>query len=174
MTSEEVVILTKYVKSMCPQQHMDTYTPDAWEDALSDLELFECRRAACEIAKRQPFIAPSEIRAEVRRIRDERLAHATLSAPSAEIADEPGQYQQAIRAQVRRIADGFSAQRAITGAPLPGEPPAEWAKAREALQPETGKEGPDPQARAREQVAESRRRRGTDIDDWGTGGGGTA
>jgi hypothetical protein len=48
---------------------MDEYTADAWHDLLGDLELAECRSAVVAVAKRQPFIAASEIRAEVKRAR---------------------------------------------------------------------------------------------------------
>lgn len=67
MTNEETVLLTRYVKACCPQQAIDRYTPDAWHDLLGDLALNECRAAAAAIARRQPFVAPSEIIAEVSR-----------------------------------------------------------------------------------------------------------
>ena len=85
------------------------------------------------MAKRQPFVAPAEIRAEVRRIRDDRLARTPLPPPPAELADDTGRYQRAVQAGVKRIADGASLHRAIAGAPLPGEPPEAWQQAREAL-----------------------------------------
>lgn len=66
MNRQEAVALTRYVKAYCPQQAIDEYTPDAWHDLLGDLDLDTCRQAAGRVARRQPFVAPAEIRAEVR------------------------------------------------------------------------------------------------------------
>ncbi len=65
MTREETVLLTRYVRACCPQQAIDKYTPDAWHDLLGDLELADCRAAVGTIARQQPFVAPSEIRAHI-------------------------------------------------------------------------------------------------------------
>jgi hypothetical protein len=69
MTREETVLLTRYVKALCPQQAIDTYTPIAWHDLLGEFDDGECRAAAAEVARRQPFVAPSEIITEVERER---------------------------------------------------------------------------------------------------------
>jgi hypothetical protein len=69
VTHEETVLLTRYIKACCPQQAMDEFTADAWHDLLADLGLEECRAAVVTVAKRQPFVAASEIRAEVKRAR---------------------------------------------------------------------------------------------------------
>jgi hypothetical protein len=69
MTPRETVILTRYVKALCPQQAIDEYTPNAWHDLLGDLSAVECRAAAIAVARRQPFVAPSEIIAECGRAR---------------------------------------------------------------------------------------------------------
>ena len=122
------------------------------------MRLDDCREAAAAVAKRQPFVAPAEIRAEVRKIRDDRLARTPLPPPAAELADDPGRYQRAVQAGIKRIADGASLHRAIAGAPLPGEPPETWRSAREALE-EPAAEKPDPRQVAREQVAAARAER---------------
>lgn len=67
MTPQESLVLVRYVKACCPQQAIDEFTPEAWHDLLGDLELADCRRAVTTVARRQPFVAPSEIRAEVSR-----------------------------------------------------------------------------------------------------------
>jgi len=114
------------------------------------------------VAKRQPFVAPAEIRAEVRRIRDERLARTPVPAPPADVADQPGRYQMAIRAAVRRIADGLDLRKAIAPAPSsrPDGPPQEWRDAKAAilarLEPPPAV---DPRQKAREQVEEFRSHR---------------
>src|SRR5215469_11675087 len=159
MNRKQVVLLTRTVAAACPQQVIDDYTPDAWFDLLGDLGFDECRLALAAVAKRQPFVAPSEIRAEVKRAREQRLARVPVSAPPAELTDKPGRYAEAVREGVKRIADGFAMPPAIEGRPRDGEPPEEWAVARKAL-PDPEPPKPDLQELAREQVAESRRERG--------------
>lgn len=58
-------MLLAYVAGACPSQKMNDLTPDAWHDILGHLEYAECRAAARAIGGRQPFIAPSEIIAEI-------------------------------------------------------------------------------------------------------------
>jgi len=113
MTHAETVALARYVKACCPQQAIDEYTPDAWHDLLGDLTLADARAAAGEVARRQPFVAPAEIRAEVRRIRAERLDRAILDAPPAELTDNPGRYKAALDARISQIADGYNLLPAI-------------------------------------------------------------
>ena len=74
MTPTETVTLVAYVHACCPHQALDEFTPDVWHDLLGDLGLAECRAAVVAVAKRQPFVAASEIRAEVRRERDRQHA----------------------------------------------------------------------------------------------------
>lgn len=159
MTPREAWALTRYVAACCPQQAIDEYTPEAWHDLLGDLDFGDCKLAAAAVGRRQPFVAPAEIRAEVRRVRGDRVARALPPAPPAEMADRPveGRYAKAVLAAVRRIADGKQLTPEITG-PLPGDPPAEWRQAREVMK-EARVVPPDPQQIAREQAAESRRLR---------------
>ncbi len=159
MSRQETVVLCRLVAAACPQQAIDDYTPDAWHDLIGDLDFDECQKAVVAVGKRQPFIAPAEIRVEVRRMREDRLARTLLPAPPAELADQPGRYQRIIQANVKRIADGMSVQRAIgAGKPLEGDPPAEWQEARAALTPPES-EAKDPRQIAAEQAAEARRQR---------------
>lgn len=116
MTSEEAVILTRYVKACCPQQHMDEYTADAWFDLLGDLPLEDCRRAVGAITARQVFVAPAEIRAEVRRIREERLDRSPVPPPPPELLDDPAAYSRYLQCAAKHIAGGGSERRAIGGA----------------------------------------------------------
>lgn len=104
MTPRETVLLTRYVKACCPQQQIDEYTPDAWHDLLGDLELNDCREAVKNVATRQPFVAPAEIRAEVRRIRSERLEGFQYTPVEGDEATAV--YLAALRAQRAAVADG--------------------------------------------------------------------
>jgi hypothetical protein len=77
---------------------MDEYTADAWHDLLSDISLDEARAAVVTVARRQPFCAASEIRAEVRRAR----AHETDQEHLRQLLDP-----QAHRAQVAAADSAF-------------------------------------------------------------------
>lgn len=72
------MLLTRYVRACCPQQAIDEYTPDAWHDLLGDLDAADCRRAVAAVGRRQPFVAPAEIIAEVRRTRRAAEDHASI------------------------------------------------------------------------------------------------
>ena len=135
MTPSEAVALTRYVKACCPQQQIDGYTPDAWYDLLDDLELADCLAAVKVVCKRQPFIAPAEIRAEVRRVRNDRLAREIVPAPPPELTDEPGRYRPELQAAIRRIADDKTKHLAIAGPVREDPPPPEFTEAREKLGP---------------------------------------
>lgn len=105
MNHTEVVILTRYVAAMCPAQKFDEYTPDAWFDVLGDLRLEDARTAVANVARTQPFIAPAEIRSEVRRIRDDRLDRLEgFLIPPAELS--PTGYRDWLIDARKRIADG--------------------------------------------------------------------
>lgn len=105
MNRPEAVILCRYVKAICPQQAMDEYTPEAWYDLLGDLRLEDCREAARNVGQGQPFIAPAEIRTEVKRIRAERIARASFDPP-ADLPDDDLAYRRWLAAARRRAGDG--------------------------------------------------------------------
>lgn len=104
MTPRETVLLCRYVKACCPQQAFDEYTPDAWQDLLGDLTLADCREAVRNVASRQPFIAPAEIRAEVRRLRTGRLEGFQYAPVEGD--DDTDVYLTAVRDQRAAVADG--------------------------------------------------------------------
>lgn len=116
MKPTEAVILTEYVQACCPQQVIGEYTADAWFDLLGDLDLTDCKTAVQTVAKRQPFVAPSEIRAEVRRIKDERLERNPVPAPPPELLDDPIAYNGHLRRSAQAIAGGQPEHAAIEGA----------------------------------------------------------
>jgi hypothetical protein len=116
MTPRETVLLTEYIRACCPQQAIGEYTPDAWHDLLGDLTLADCREAVAAVAKRQPFVAPAEIRAEVRRVRDERLDRTPIPPPPPELLDDPVAYSEYLQRAAKRIASGSDGRAAIEGA----------------------------------------------------------
>lgn len=104
MTPTEAVKLTRLVKAICPQQQFDEYTADAWGDLLADMRLDDCTEAVKRLGQQQPFIAPAEIRAAVRKIRTDRLERTPLPAPDPDMT--PVQTIQWLRNTRRAIADG--------------------------------------------------------------------
>jgi hypothetical protein len=111
-------------------------------------------------------VAPAEIRAEVKRIRNERIARAVIPAPPPELADDPMAYQRALQANIRKAADGDTLPAAPERPALPapdrrdGQPASlrdTIAGFRRALGPALRRRGPrDPQELAAEQAAEAR------------------
>ena len=87
MTPTESLALCRLAKAACPQQAVDEFTPDAWHLLLEDLRFEDAKLALIEVCKRQPFVAPAEIRAEVSRIRKQRLADHPLPPVPAGYTD---------------------------------------------------------------------------------------
>jgi hypothetical protein len=125
MTPREAVLLTRYAKACFPQQPIDEYTADAWFDILGDLALADCKAAIVAVARQKPFIAPSEILAEVRRVRADRVARAALPAPAPSTAENAASYRESLRASIETIASGRSLGLALKpGARADSIPPA--------------------------------------------------
>jgi hypothetical protein len=111
MSPDETVMLARYVRALCPQQKFDEYTPDAWHDVLGDYTLLECRSAAAEMARRQPFVSPAEIIGVIRQrrgdnARDIQGPGLPAAVPDAD-PDDVQAYLAAVRNQRTRAADGL-------------------------------------------------------------------
>jgi hypothetical protein len=104
VNSTEAVKLARYVRALCPQQKFDEYTADAWGDVLADYDYDACKQAAATLGQKQPFIAPAEIIAEVRRERRTRLANFQYEPEPGD--DNPREYLRRLRAQIADVADG--------------------------------------------------------------------
>lgn len=116
MIPTESLALTRFVRAACPQQKLDEFTPDAWHELLADLAFTDCKAAVVELAKRQPFVSPAEIRAEVRRARNERI-RADMTDPEYD-RDDVAAGLAAIRSRRRALGDG-------TAAPATALPPGD-------------------------------------------------
>ncbi|MFF2612665.1 hypothetical protein [Kitasatospora sp. NPDC058046] len=103
MTRDEAVALARYIHALCPQQRFDEYTPDVWGDVLVDVKFEDGKRAAVEIARRQPWIAPAEIIAEVKQARNGRLDYFQYEPAPGEIGT---QFTRNLRAQIAAVVDG--------------------------------------------------------------------
>ena len=90
MNHQEVTVLTRYVKAMCPAQAVDDLTPDAWMDVLADLRSADCRAAiaAMKRGNNPPrFIDVADIRDAVRRLRNERIEKAPHYEPDSGLTE---------------------------------------------------------------------------------------
>ena len=99
-------MLARYVRALCPQQKFDEYTADVWGDVLADYDFEACKKAAVDLGRKQTFIAPSEIIAEVQRGRTERLNDFQYEPDPDET---PEQYLANRRAQIAAVAAGHRA-----------------------------------------------------------------
>ncbi len=107
MSNAEAVLLCRYAKAACPQQAFDQYTPDAWGDLLGDLRFEDCKEALRNIVQRQPFVAPAEIRSEVKRVRGKRIAdYGPLPNPPYGTDYDQAEYRAYLGDLMRRIGDG--------------------------------------------------------------------
>jgi hypothetical protein len=103
MNSQEAAVLCRYVRALCPQQKFDEFSPDAWHDILGDYQLADARQAAARVARRQPFVAPSEIADEIGKIRGERTHDFRYEPPPG---DSDPDYLARLRGQLAATGDG--------------------------------------------------------------------
>ncbi|MGW0933152.1 zinc finger domain-containing protein [Streptomyces sp. NPDC002644] len=106
MTPDEIVVLARYVRALCPAQKFDEYTPDAWADLFggTPYSLADCRQGAARAAAKKPFVSPAEIIAEVKQLREERLE--TFQYEPVPGDDDTTVYLAAYRQQRAACADG--------------------------------------------------------------------
>ncbi|MEU1141824.1 hypothetical protein ABZ392_33950 [Streptomyces sp. NPDC005885] len=115
MTEEEAVQLAEYVAAACPAQRFGEYTPDVWGEILAPYAVDEARAAVIAVARRQPFISPSEIVAEIKTRRAERieLANVVYDGDPLETGAESA---AAIREIIRAAGDGLTGPISISAA----------------------------------------------------------
>lgn len=106
MNAQEAITLCRFVKGACPQQAIDEYTPDSWLVLLEPWRFEDCREAAIDIARQQPFVAPAEIIARVKAIRGKRIAEFGPVDPPLEVQSGEWDYQDWWRTTRTAIADG--------------------------------------------------------------------
>jgi hypothetical protein len=106
MTPLETVKLARLVKAIAPAQAFDEFTTDAWHPLLEDLPASDCAEAVKRVGRRQTFIAPADIRAEVRVIRRERLDHADATFVPDCDPDDTAEFNRQLLDHRRAIGDG--------------------------------------------------------------------
>jgi hypothetical protein len=124
VTPAEIVILTRYVRAVCPQQKFDEFTPDAWYDVLAAYDLDDARNAVItHVRQGNSFVSAGEITTGIKTIRAARVtaAHPLYDGQPTETG---AQSATNIRALVTAAANGHLPQRPITAALTTNNPPA--------------------------------------------------
>lgn len=139
MTEDEVVLITRYVRAVCPQQKIDEYTSDTWEDFLLPYSVDETRAAIrAHITRGNAFISIGEIVAEIRKARNNRINRHTESEPPHGAFGEAS-YRTALLDERKAIADGRAEPVALPALP-PGQEPAMYEGRGRALLQSVGRE----------------------------------
>lgn len=106
MSPVETAALARYIRAHFPQQPIDEYTAEALSELLADYAPADCRAAVLAIAKRgEKWCSPSEVSAEVKRIRGKRISDAGDLCPPPGLTD--GQEREWFLWARRRIGDGL-------------------------------------------------------------------
>ena len=124
MTPDETLTLLTIVASACPAMRMEETTPDVWHAILGHLDYADAEQAVIHLGRSQRWIAPSEVIAEVRTIREARLARAGNELANNPPPPDPIAWPARLRAQFAAVANRRDITPAITGpAPTRGCPP---------------------------------------------------
>lgn len=107
MDFPECVKLCRYVKALVPAQAFDEYTPDAWFDVLKDYRLEDAKEAVRNVKTRERWVDPSDIIAEVKRIRRKRIdEYGPIPPPPDLDPDDWRAFQSWLKDTTRAIGDG--------------------------------------------------------------------
>ncbi|MBI4941868.1 MAG: hypothetical protein HY830_14080 [Actinobacteria bacterium] len=99
MNHDETVRLCRTIAGIAPAQAFDEHTPALWQGILVDVRLADALEAVKQLARRQSFVAPADIIAEVKTLRARRLDGVDRIR---HLADTPEEWRELIR----RVADG--------------------------------------------------------------------
>lgn len=107
MTPQEAVALCRFTAACCPSQKFDEYTPDAWGLLLDTVRFDDAKDAVVTVARKQPWVSPAEIIAEVRKMRAKRIDEYGPITPPADLdPDDTVAYVAWWRDVQQKIADG--------------------------------------------------------------------
>ena len=107
MSPEEAVALCRFTAACCPAQKFDEFTPDAWGLILADIRFEDAKVAVVEIKRSSTWVDPSDIIAEVRKVRAKRIAeHGEIVPPADLDPDNVIEYVKWLRAAREAIGDG--------------------------------------------------------------------
>ena len=116
-------MLTGYLRAHFPSQPVDEFTAEALEELLAPYPAADCRQAVLAIAERgEKWCAPTDIKAEVKRIRGKRVAEAQIAPPRDVDPDDEVAYRRSLRELTRAAANGEYVEPApIQAVPMPKE-----------------------------------------------------
>ncbi|GAB3776694.1 hypothetical protein FB382_004369 [Nocardioides ginsengisegetis] len=108
MNPREAVDLARYMRAHFPQQPIDEFTADALAETLREYPATDCRKAVLNLAERgEHWCAPTAVKAEVKRIRNKRVAdYGPIEPPAGLDPDDVRGYQRWLGAMHKEIADG--------------------------------------------------------------------
>lgn len=108
MKPTEVVMLTGYLRAHFPSQPVDEFTTEALEELLAPYPATDCRAAVLRIAERgEKWCAPTDVKAEVKRIRAKRIAdYGPIEPPAGLDPDNTRGYQRWLEGKTKAVADG--------------------------------------------------------------------
>lgn len=116
MNPTEAVALAGYMRAHFPSQPIDEYTSDALHESLEPYSLDDCRAAVLAIARRThdhaerpKWCSPTDVYAEVRRQRADRLEGVVIEPPSGADPDDVAGYIRWLHGARQAIADGLPA-----------------------------------------------------------------
>jgi hypothetical protein len=101
-------MLTGYLRAHFPSQPVDEFTTEALEETLAAYSATDCKRAVLNIAERgEHWCSPTDIKAEVKRIREKRIAdYGPIEPPATLDPDDTAALARWLRATNTAIADG--------------------------------------------------------------------
>jgi len=113
MIPTEAVKLAGYTRAHFPSQPIDDYTADALAELLAPYSLTDCQAAVLSLAMRthdhaekSKWCSPTDIYAEVRRARADRLEGAVIEPPPNADPDDVAGYLRWLRGEREAIASG--------------------------------------------------------------------
>lgn len=104
MNRQEAVALCRFTAACCPSQKIDEYTPDAWGLLLEDTRFEDAKEAVVKVARKQPWVSPAEIIAEVKKIRAKRIDEYGPIIPPAGL--DPIETVEWLKEARRTVGDG--------------------------------------------------------------------
>jgi hypothetical protein len=104
MNPQEAMALCRFTAACCPSQKIDEYTPDAWGLLLEDIRFDDAKEAVVKVARKQPWVSPAEIIAEVKKIRAKRISEHGPIIPPAGL--DPIETVEWLKQATRAVGDG--------------------------------------------------------------------
>ena len=121
MNDTDLTILWRFVAALSPAQQWDEFTVDAWSGVLPrDFTLEECRAAVLVIKRRQTWLDPHDIYAEVRRARGPAEEAERLRILTSDPAALNARNEAADAAALARIEARLGRRARLKAVPPPG------------------------------------------------------